>query len=264
MDRELSGKVAIVTGGAAGIGRATVELFAEEGARVVVADVDAERGEEVAAKLGEAAAFKRTDVADADQVQELVDFAVARFGGLHVMFNNAGISGGSFGRFLTDDLADFERVMAVNLFGVMVGSQRAARHMAQSGGGSIINTSSIAAISAGAGVLTYRASKAAVIQFSRSIAIDLAEHGIRVNCIAPGHIATGMTSYDMGPVVRLTQPLQRHGTPRDVANAALFLASERSAQITGMVVPVDGGTTVGAPPGRLREMLAKRGDAQAG
>jgi len=264
MARELSGKVAIVTGGAAGIGRATVELFVEEGAQVVVADVDAARGEEVAAKLGGAAAFKRTDVANADEVQALVDFAVARFGGLHVMFNNAGISDKSFGRFLTDDLASFERVMAVNLFGVMVGSQRAARHMAKSGGGSIINTSSIAAIGAGAGVLTYRASKAAVIQFSRSIAIDLAEHEIRVNCIAPGHIATGMTSYDMGSIVRLTQPLQRHGTPRDVAHAALFLASERSAQITGMVVPVDGGTTVGAPPGRIREIVAKSGDAQAG
>src|SRR5262250_615144 len=158
MGQELSGKVAIVTGGASGIGRATVELFVEEGAKVVIADVDAARGEEVAAKLGAAAAFKRTDVANADEIQELVDFAVSRFGGLHVMFNNAGISGSMSRRFLDDELNDFERVMAVKLFGVMVGSQRAARHMVRHGGGSIINTSSIAGINAGGGVMTYRAS----------------------------------------------------------------------------------------------------------
>jgi NAD(P)-dependent dehydrogenase (short-subunit alcohol dehydrogenase family) len=257
MGQELSGRVAIVTGGASGIGRATVELFAEEGAKVVIADVDTARGEEVAAKLGGAAAFKRTDVANADEIQELVDFAVARFGGLHIMFNNAGIPGSTYGRFLDDELKDFQRVMAVNLLGVMVGSQRAARHMAKNGGGSIINTSSIAALKAGGGVLTYRASKAAVIQFSKSIAIDLAEYGIRVNCIAPGHIPTGMTSYDLAPVVRLTQPLQRLGTPKDVAHAALYLASERSAQVTGIVLPVDGGTTVGAPVNQLKQILAR-------
>jgi NAD(P)-dependent dehydrogenase (short-subunit alcohol dehydrogenase family) len=247
MARELSGKVAIVTGGASGIGRATVELFVEEGARVVVADVDSERGEELAAGLGEAAVFERTDVARADQVQELVDHAVARFGGLHVMFNNAGISGGSRGSFLDDDLKDFERVMAVNLFGVMVGSQRAARHMVRSGGGSIINTASIAALRPGGGVMTYRASKAGVVLFSQSLAIDLGRYGVRVNCIAPGLIPTGMTSYDLEPVVRRMQPLRRRGLPADVANAALYLASERSAQVTGTVLPVDGGTSVGAP-----------------
>ena len=108
------------------------------------------------------------------EVQALVDFAVARFGGLHVMFNNAGISDGTYGSFLDDDLKNFERVMAVNVFGVMVGSQRAARHMAKHGGGSIINTTSTAAIKPGGGVMTYRASKAAVLHFSRSLAIDLA------------------------------------------------------------------------------------------
>jgi NAD(P)-dependent dehydrogenase (short-subunit alcohol dehydrogenase family) len=257
MAAELSGKVAIVTGGASGIGRATVELFVEEGARVVIADVDAARGEEVAAKLGAAAAFKRTDVAVADKVQALVDFTVERFGGLHVMVNNAGISG-AMKRFLDDELQDFQRMMEVNLFAVMVGSQRAARHMMNNGGGAIINMSSIAAIKAGSGVMTYRAAKAAVIQFSRSIAIDLAEHGIRVNCIAPGHILTGMTTYDMGPVVRLTQPLQRQGVARDVAQAALFLAGERSAQVTGLVLPVDGGTTVGGPVNQLKEILNSR------
>jgi len=256
MGQELSGKVAIVTGGAAGIGRATAELFVEEGAKVVIADVDAERGEDLAAKLGGAAAFQRTDVASADEIQALVDFAVTRFGGLHVMFNNAGISGAMSLRFLDDELKDFQRVMAVNLFGVMVGSQRAARHMTNHGGGSIINTSSIAGLNAGGGVMTYRASKAAVIQFTRSLAVDLADHGIRVNCIAPGHIPTEIASFDRAPVMRATQPLKRQGQPRDVANAALFLASERSAQTTGIVLPVDGGTSVGAPIHRVLEILA--------
>jgi NAD(P)-dependent dehydrogenase (short-subunit alcohol dehydrogenase family) len=256
---ELAGKVAIVTGGAGGLGRATVEGFVEAGARVVVADTDTARGEALATALGETVAFKQTDVSVPDQVQELVDFAVAHFGGLHVMFNNAGISG-SARRFLADDLRDFQDVMGVNLFGTMVGSQRAARHMAEHGGGSIINTTSIAGINAGRGLMAYRASKAAVIQFSRSIAIDLAEHNIRVNCIAPAHIATSInTSYDIGQIVRLMQPLQREGTPADVANAVLFLASERAAQITGVVLPVDGGTTAGPPANQLQQLMAKGG-----
>ncbi len=264
MGQELSGKVAIVTGGASGIGRAAAELFVAEGAQVVIADVDSAEGEAAAAALGAAAAFQRTDVADADDVQSLVDFAVGHFGGLHVMFNNAGIPS-SFARLLDNDLTDYERVMGVNLFGVMVGTQRAARHMADHGGGSIINTSSIAGLTGGAGPIAYRVSKAAVIQFSRCAAIDLADYGIRVNCIAPGHIATGITNYDMGPIIRLTQPLQRHGGPEDVANAVLFLAGDRSAQVTGIVVPVDGGTTAGPPVSQLRDLLARpKGGRDAG
>jgi len=256
MGQELAGRVAIVTGGATGLGRATVERFVEEGARVVIADVDVARGEALANQLGEATAFKRTDVAVADDVQALVDFAVERFGGLHVVFNNAGIAE-PIGGFLDADLKNFDRMMAVNLFGVMVCTQRAARHMAKHGGGSIINNSSIGGVSAGGGVMTYRAAKAAVIHVSKCTAIELAPHGIRVNCIAPGHIATEMTPYDMTKVVRLTQPLQRQGTPRDVANAALYLASEQSAQLTGVVLPVDGGTTTGAPVTLMREIMAK-------
>jgi NAD(P)-dependent dehydrogenase (short-subunit alcohol dehydrogenase family) len=254
MGSELVGKVAIVTGGASGIGRATVELFVEHGARVVIADVDASGGEQLAAALGPAASFKRTDVADANGVQELVDFAVERFDGLHVMFNNAGI-GSSMSRFLHDELADFTRVMNVNLFGVMVGTQRAARHMVANGGGAIINNASLAGLKPGAGVVTYRASKAAVINFSQSAAIDLAEYGIRVNCVAPAHIATAITNYDMGPVIRLTQPLQRQGRPEDVAGAVLYLASDQAAQVTGVVLPVDGGTAAGAPPSQLAAIL---------
>ena len=229
MAKELAGKVAIVTGGASGIGRATTELFVEEGAQVVIADVNPELGEEVAAALGAAATFKRTDVAQADEVQELVDFAVGHFGGLHVMFNNAGI-GSAFDRFLEYDFADYERVMAVNLYGVMIGSQRAARHMAAHGGGSIVNTTSIAALSGGAAPITYRASKAAVIQFSRSIAIDLAEHEIRVNCIAPGAYRDrdhelrhgfGHPAHAAAPAPRLTGGRRERGAlPRERAVGA--------------------------------------------
>lgn len=255
MGQELSDRVAIVTGGAGGIGRATAKLFVQEGAKVVIADVDTARGEAVATELGGAAAFKRTDVAIADEVRALVDFAISRFGGLHVMFNNAGI-GGSFKRFLDDDLSDFDRVIAVNLYGVMVGSQSAARHMAAHGGGVIVNTTSIGGINAGAGVMTYRATKAAVIHFTRSIAVELAQHGIRVNCIAPAHIPTAINaSLDQASLVRTLQPLQRVGSPRDVADAVLYLASERAAQITGIVLPIDGGTTAGPPPRPLRDLL---------
>jgi NAD(P)-dependent dehydrogenase (short-subunit alcohol dehydrogenase family) len=258
MGQELAGKVAIVTGGASGLGRATVERFVEEGAAVVIGDVNAERGETLAKELGDAAAYKKSDVADADAVQELVDFTVERFGDLHVMCNNAGI-GSSRRRFLDDRFDDFDRVIAVNLFGVMVGSQRAARHMAKHGGGSIVNTTSIGGINAGAGLMTYRATKAAVIHFTRSIAIDLAEHEIRANCLAPAHIPTEInTNYDQSRIIELMQPLQRHGSPQDVANAALFLASDRAAQITGVVLPVDGGTTTGPPVMPVDKLLTKR------
>lgn len=256
MAGELSDKVAIVTGGAGGLGRATVECFLAEGAKVVVADTNTGRGQQLEVALGDAVSFRPTDVSDPDAVQALVDFTVARFGGLHVMVNNAGISGAAR-RFLQDDLRDFESVMAVNLFGVMIGSQRAARHMAEHGGGSIVNTTSIAGINPGSGLMAYRASKAAVIQFTKSIAIDLAEHGIRVNCVAPAHIATDInTSYDIGEIVRRMQPLQRVGTSSDVANAVLYLASDRSAQVTGIVLPVDGGTTAGPPPIPIEQVWA--------
>jgi NAD(P)-dependent dehydrogenase (short-subunit alcohol dehydrogenase family) len=258
---ELEAKVAIVTGGASGIGRATVKRLAQEGARVVIADVAVGPGEELAAALGAVAAFRRTDVADAAQVQALVDFTVEHFGGLHVLFNNAGC-GSPLARFLDTDLSDFAHVMNVNLYSAMVASQCAARHMATHGGGSIINNSSIAGIDAGAGVIAYRAAKAAVIHFSRSIAVDLGPYGIRVNCVAPAHIATAInTNYDMDGVIKYTQPLPRHGVPNDVAEAVLYLASDRSAQVTGIVLPIDGGTTAGPPPNQLKVLLnAARGE----
>jgi NAD(P)-dependent dehydrogenase (short-subunit alcohol dehydrogenase family) len=257
MANNLSGKVVIVTGGAGGIGRGIVECFVEEGADVVIADVDDELGDALASQLGTHAAFKHTDVGDADSVQEAVDFAVERFDGLHVMCNNAGI-GGRRRRFLDDELEDFDALVRVNLFGVMVGCQRAGRHMAAHGGGSIVNITSIGGINAGGGLMTYRATKAAVVHVTQCIAIDLAEHGVRVNCVAPAHIPTAInTGYDQGAIVRLMQPLQRIGSPADVANAVLYLASDRAAQVTGIVLPVDGGTTAGPPMVKLDKVPAR-------
>jgi NAD(P)-dependent dehydrogenase (short-subunit alcohol dehydrogenase family) len=258
MGQELSGKVAVVTGGAKGIGRATVELFVAEGASVVIADVDDDHGEALAAELGERAAFQHTDTGDRDSMRAAIATAVDHFGGLHVMYNNAGISGVPR-RFLKDSLDDFERVIAVDLLGVMVGCQAAARHMAEHGGGSIINTTSIAGLTPGSGVTAYRVAKAGVIHLTRCLSIDLAEHGIRVNCVAPANIPTGINAqFDIDRTIQLTQPLQRVGSPSDAAQAVLFLAGDRSAQITGVVLPVDGGTSVGPPVSRLREVMNVR------
>lgn len=262
MARELAGKVAVVTGGASGIGRAVVEQFVAQGAHVVVGDTNRELGDALASECGAAAIFQATDVADPEQIEQVVARAVDEFGGLDIMCNNAGISGTMHKSLLHDDLDDFHRVLSVNLYGVMAGTRHAARHMAGNGGGSIINMSSIGGMQAGGGVQSYRASKAAVLHFTKSAAIELARHDIRVNCIAPGNIptqllassATGMSA-ELGDAVttkmresmHADRPLERVGTPEDVAEAAAYFAGDRSCYLTGTILPVDGGTVAGKP-----------------
>jgi len=272
MGQELAGKVAVVTGGASGIGRASAELFVAEGARVVIADLDAEAGEALANQLGEAAVFIRTDVASEADSQAMVDLAVSRFGQLDVMFNNAGISCKAETSLLNDEFVDFDRVMRVNVLGVMLGTRNAARAM-KSKGGSIITNSSIAGTIAGLAMLTYRASKAAAIHFSKAAAVDLGQYGIRVNSIVPGHVRTPLSSFQepglsedqsrriangVDAAYLRNQLLKTRGEPSDVAEAALYFASDRSRYVTGTVLPVDAGVSTGDPVHHLQEIIDVR------
>jgi NAD(P)-dependent dehydrogenase (short-subunit alcohol dehydrogenase family) len=276
MTGELEGKVAVITGGASGIGKGCVSRFVDAGAKVVIADVSAEAGEAFAAELGDAAAFKLTDVADPASVDEVVAFAVERFGGLHCMFNNAGISGSRNDHILDEDFTDFQQVMAVNVLGVAYGIRSAARHMKDHGGGSIINTTSIGGMQAQRGPWSYGISKAGVIKLSGSAALDLGEHGIRVNCIAPANIESpilgnmitrGLTltderrtelMVDVRKFLLDRQPIKRQGTTDDIAEAAIFFASDRSSYMTNQVMCVDGGMLTGnpSPTGSLAEVVA--------
>ena len=259
MSGELAGKVAIVTGGANGIGRATVERFVAEGASVVVADLDEAAGTALTDGLGDPAVFHRTDVSDRADIDAAVALAVDHFGRLDIMFNNAGVSGVPR-RFLKDTFADFEAVMAVDLLAVLHGSQAAALQMVeQGGGGAIISTTSLAGISPGAGVTAYRAAKAGVIHLTKCLALELAEHQIRVNAVAPANIQTAINAqFDMSRTIEMTQPLARHGTATDAADAVVFLASDRALQITGVTLPIDGGTAAGFPVQQLTQLMALR------
>jgi NAD(P)-dependent dehydrogenase (short-subunit alcohol dehydrogenase family) len=275
MAQELAGKVAIVTGGAHGIGRATVDLFVQEGAKVVIGDINDELGEEAARELGDAVRFKHADVTNAADMEALVAHAVTEFGGLHIMMNNAGLSDQNHGSLLDADFSSFERITEINMLGQMLGTQFAARHMKQHGGGSIINISSIAGSRPGHGFWIYRACKAGVINFTKSAAIDLGPDLIRVNCILPGNIPTH-TRYVKGEAgdmddakvkqirgaildVRIKrQPLKRQGYAIDIAQGAVFLGSDRSAQISGLIMPIDAGATAGDPVSLIQQILAAR------
>jgi NAD(P)-dependent dehydrogenase (short-subunit alcohol dehydrogenase family) len=258
---DLIGKVAIVTGGANGIGAASAEAIVAEGGRVVIADLADAAGQALAERLGAAARYRRTDVGEREQLAGLVDYTVAESGQLDLMFNNAGVTGAFHDRFLDDPLDDFERVLRINLAAVMWGSQYAARHMAQRRGGVILNTASIAALDPGFAIPAYRASKAGIINFTRSIAVDLGEYGIRVNAIAPGGIPTTMNSFvdpslppetfaelqaHLEPMRLVKQPLKKPGKPADIAQMVVFLASDRASHITGQTIAVDGGVTAGS------------------
>ncbi len=251
---EMEGKVAVVTGGASGIGEATVRLFVKEGARVVIADMQRERGENLAAELGDAAQFVEVEVRQEDQVKAAIDTAVDSWGRLDCIFNNAGF-GGVLGPVEDIPVEEFDMSFDVLVRGVFLGMKHAIPIMKKQGSGSIINTGSIAAVTAGRGPLIYSVCKAAVVQMSKVTAMSLGEHSIRVNAICPGYIATPLSTNTVGrPEEKIEerlqgmafqQPIPRVGRPDDIANMALYLASDRGSFITGQAIVVDGGAATG-------------------
>jgi NAD(P)-dependent dehydrogenase (short-subunit alcohol dehydrogenase family) len=266
----LEGKVAVITGGASGIGEATVRLFAAEGARVVIADVNDERGQKLAAELGADATYAHTDVRDEAEVQAAVEMAKGSWGRLDCIFNNAGAAGVT-GGIEVIGAAGFDETMALLVRGVLFGMKHAAPVMRRQGSGSIISTASIAGLQGGWGPHVYSAAKAAVIQLTRSIAMELAASGVRVNCLCPGAIATPIFGTSLGlssdaaergaalveDVLAAAHPLGRAGRPEDIAGAALWLASDESSLVTGQALVVDGGITAGRPWAENKAMGAR-------
>ena len=251
---ELEGRVALITGGASGIGEASARLFAAEGAQVVIADMQIERGTKVASELGDGAVFQPLNVAKEAEVKAAVDRAVDTFGKLDIVFNNAGF-GGVLGPVADTDMDEFDLTFAVLVKGVFMGMKHAAPALRSNGGGSIVNTASIAAIQGGYSPHAYAGAKAAVEQMTKSVALELAEDNIRVNCICPGLIATPLAANTVGRPDELidaakaemaeVQPIRRAGEARDIAEMALWLAGDRSTFVTGQAMVVDGGLTSG-------------------
>jgi len=251
----LKDKVTIITGGAAGIGRATAQRFVQEGARVVICDLNEALGQEVVKTLGPDASFAVVNVTDRAAVQTWVDGVMARWGRIDVLVNNAGIlRDGQLVKFRDGALvgqmseADFDQVIAVNLKGVFNCTQATAPHMIQGGGGVILNASSVVGLDGNFGQTNYVATKAGVIGMTRVWARELGRYNIRVNVVAPGFTATEMVRAMPEKILdnmRARTPLGRLGEPSDIANAYLFLASDEASFITGAVLRVDGGIVVG-------------------
>lgn len=249
----LEGKVAVITGAADGIGRAAAALFAREGAKLVLADIN-HNGLMETVKLVEdekgAAVGKQTDVSKESDVEALIDFTVRTYGRIDILCNNAGITG-QFAGLEQESAEDWLRVYEVNVLGAVFAIKHAAKHMRLQNAGAIVNTASVAGIRAGAGMNAYSASKAALINFTKTAACDLGVDNIRVNAVCPGLIETGMTrpifeyARDKGKADKLGNrcELRRYGRPEEVAQAICFLAGDEASYITGQALPVDGGNT---------------------
>lgn len=245
----LENRVAIVTGGSAGIGRATALLLSREGARVVVGDYHEAAGRETVRMIEESGGtglFVPTDVSEPDQVQAMVDKALQEYDGIDILFNNAGIL--FLGTVLETDLKNWTRVMDINLTGTFLCSRAVLPHMIERGGGSIINmTSSTGAHDAAPNIAAYVASKGGVALLTKCMAIDHAKDKVRVNAIAPGPTDTDMLRDNLTKEqleeFQKTFPMKRLGKPEELAHAALFLASDEASFVTGAIIAVDGGQT---------------------
>jgi NAD(P)-dependent dehydrogenase (short-subunit alcohol dehydrogenase family) len=253
---QLSGKIALITGGASGIGRATALLFAREGAAVVIADVNAQAGSSIAqeiARSGGHATFEPADVTLAVDCHRVAERAIRKFGRIDILFNNAGI----IRRATVPDLSeeDWDRVMAVNVKSIYLLSREVIPHMQKQGGGSIINTASGWGLAGGAKAAVYCASKGAVVLLTKAMAIDHGPQKIRVNCICPGDTDTAMLRVEAQQLGEANdrflaeatkRPLGRVGSPDEIAQAVLYLASDASSFVTGTTLVVDGGGLAGS------------------
>lgn len=249
----LDGKVAVITGAASGMGRATAVRFAGEGAAVVIADLNEDGGAAAVRECkenGGRAVFQKTDITSEEAIKAMIDRAVKEFGRLDITYNNAGL-GGALGSIEHITVEDWDRTQAILLRGVFLGIKHSIAEMRKVGGGSIISTASVAGLAGGNGPHSYSAAKAGVVNLTRSVALEVAKDKIRVNCICPGGINTpifNIISEDREMMERLLarmHPLRRAGHPEDIANMALFLASDESEWITGTAMLVDGGLMAG-------------------